>query len=71
MNKAKLVMAIYALAAILSMVGIGLSISLLGLPGDKYDTSGFIGILIGIIAMCVVFMMGFKMKRKLRDKGLL
>ena len=71
MNKAKLVMFIYALAAILSMLGIGFSVSLLGIVGTKYDLSGIIGIIICIIAMCAIFMMGFITKRKFREQGLL
>lgn len=71
MNRAKLVMAIYALAALISMLGIGFSIALVGMPGTEYDISGYIGIIVCIIVMCLIMMMGFKMKRKLRERGLL
>ena len=71
MNRAKLVMFIYALAAILSMIGIGFSVSLVGIIGTEYDLIGFIGMAACIIAMCVIFMMGFITKRKFRDQGLL
>ena len=71
MNKAKIVMFIYALAAILSMFGIGFSIALVGVTGTEYDTTGIIGIIVSIIAMCFIFMTAFKTKRKFRDQGLL
>lgn len=61
MNKAKMVMFIFALAAMLSMVSIGYAISI----------KSIVAILIGIVALCVVMMTGFKMKRKFRDQGLL
>lgn len=71
MNKAKFVMFIYALLAILSMMGIGLSISFVGMVGTKYDMPGLLGMIACIIAMGAIFMMGFKTKRKFRDQGLL
>ena len=71
MNKAKFVMFIYALAAILSMLGIGFAFSLVFMIEDKYRTIGWIGVVIGIIAMCAIFGMAFVQKRKFRDKGLL
>lgn len=71
MNKAKLVMAIYAFAAIIAMMGIGFSVALIGMPGKAYNLSGVFGIFASIIAVCVIFMMGFKMKRKFREQGLL
>ncbi|MEG0259502.1 MAG: DUF5325 family protein [Lysinibacillus sp.] len=61
MNRAKLVMAIYALAAILAMCSIGYSVAI----------ASWVGILMGIIATCGIFVMAFKMKRKLREQGLL
>lgn len=61
MNSAKFVMFIFALAAILSMVSIGYAIAI----------KSIIGIIGGIIALCVVMMLGFKVKRKFRDQGLL
>ncbi|MCP1143894.1 DUF5325 family protein [Lysinibacillus endophyticus] len=61
MNKAKMVMFIFALAAMLSMVSIGYAIAI----------KSIVAILIGIVALCVVMMTGFKMKRKFRDQGLL
>ncbi|MEO4053666.1 DUF5325 family protein [Solibacillus sp. CAU 1738] len=71
MNKAKIVMFIYALAAILSMVGIGFSVALVGIIGTEYDTVGYIGIIVSIIAMCFIFMTAFKTKRKFREQGIL
>lgn len=71
MNKAKFVMFIYALAAILSMVGIGFSVSLIGVTGTKYDTAGIMGVLACIIVVCIIFMMAFKTKRKFKEQGLL
>ncbi|GLC87599.1 YlaF family protein [Lysinibacillus piscis] len=61
MNRAKFVMAIYALAAILAMCSIGYSVA----------AGSVLGIIAGIIAVCVVFMTAFKMKKKFRDQGLL
>ncbi|MFP3919729.1 DUF5325 family protein [Lysinibacillus telephonicus] len=61
MNKAKIVMFIFAIAAILSMISIGYAIA----------AQTILGIILGIIALCVVMMMGFKMKRKFREQGLL
>ncbi|WP_431029348.1 DUF5325 family protein [Lysinibacillus sp. LZ02] len=72
MNKAKFVMFIYALAAMLSMIGIGFSVSLVFMAGtDAYDTAGMIGIIACIIATCVVFIMGMKQKKKFVQAGLL
>lgn len=71
MNKAKVVMFIYALAAILSMVGIGFSVSLIGVTGTKYDKAGIIGIVACVLAMCFIFMSAFKTKRKFKEQGLL
>jgi len=61
MNKAKAVMAIYALAAFLAMVSIGYSVA----------TRSVVNIILAIIALCFIMVMGFKMKRKLRERGLL
>ena len=72
MNKAKFVMFIYSLAAMLSMIGIGFSASLVFMAGtDKYDTMGYIGALACVIAMCVIFMQGMKQKKKFIQAGLL
>lgn len=72
MNKAKVVMFFYSLAAILSMIGIGFSVSLVFMAGtDQYDTIGIIGILACIVAMCLVFMSGMKRKKKFIEAGLL
>mgnify|MGYP003500148982 FL=1 len=72
MNKAKLVMFIYSLAALLSMIGIGLSASLVFMAGtDKYDTTGYLGALACVIAMCIIFMLGMKQKKKFVEAGLL
>jgi hypothetical protein len=71
-NKAKVVMFIYALAALLSMIGIGFSVSLVFMAGtDKYDTAGIVGILACIIAVCLIFMTGMKQKKKFIEAGLL
>ena len=61
MNKAKFVMLIFALAAILSMVCIGYAIAL----------KSILGAIGAIILLGIVMVMGFKMKRKFRTKGLL
>lgn len=61
MNKAKVVMFILAVAAILSMVGIGYSIA----------TRSILGVIACVIVMCFIFMTGFKLKRKFREHGLL
>ena len=71
MNKAKLVMFIYALAAIISMLGIGVSVAIMGVIGKKYNTIGLIGVIVCIIVLCLVFMMGFKTKKKFQKQGLL
>ncbi|MDM5332590.1 DUF5325 family protein [Ureibacillus composti] len=61
MNKAKVVMFIFALAAILSMMSIGYAIA----------AESILGAIAGVVALCVVMMSGFKMKRKFREQGLL
>lgn len=61
MNKAKVVMFIFALAAILSMMSIGYAIAV----------KSILGAIAGVVALCVVMMSGFKMKRKFREQGLL
>ena len=71
MNKAKLVMFIYALAALISMIGIGVSAAVIGVVGEKYNTVGLIGIIVCIIVLCFIFMMGFKTKKKFQEQGLL
>ncbi len=71
MNKAKLVMFIYALAALISMIGIGVSVAVMGVVGEKYNTIGLIGIIVCIIVLCYIFMMGFKTKKKFQNEGLL
>ena len=71
MNKAKFVMFIYALAAILSMISIGFAFSLVFMTGDDYETAGWIGVVVGVILMCAIFGMAFKTKRKFKDQGLL
>lgn len=71
LKKAKFVMFIYALAAIISMMGIGVSVAIVGATGDKYNLVGILGIIFFIIAVCVVFMMGFITKKKYQKQGLL
>lgn len=61
MNLAKLVMFIFALAALLSMVSIGYAIAI----GSIW------GAILAIVALVVVFFSGFMMKRKFRENGLL
>jgi hypothetical protein len=61
MNKAKTVMFIFALAAMLSMISIGYAIAL----------KTILGAIAGLVALFVVMMVGFKMKRKFREQGLL
>ncbi|MBM7607825.1 hypothetical protein JOD29_001069 [Lysinibacillus composti] len=61
MNKAKVVMFIFALAAILSMMSIGYAIA----------AESILGAIAGVVALCVIMMTGFKMKRKFREQGLL
>lgn len=71
MNKAKIVMFFYTLAAILSMMSMGIFFSLIFMTGDKYEVAGIIGVIIGFIAMCAIFGLAFKTKRKFKDQGLL
>lgn len=72
MNLAKFVMFLYTLAAVGSMMGIGLSVSLVFMAGtDKYDTMGILGILACIVAMCASFALGFIQKKKFKNAGLL
>ncbi|MGX9133530.1 DUF5325 family protein [Rummeliibacillus sp. JY-2-4R] len=61
MNRAKIVMAIFALAGLLAICSIGYAIA----------AGSFSGIIGGIVAVIVVFGLGFKTKRKFRDQGLL
>lgn len=61
MNLAKLVMFIFALAAILSMVSIGYAIAIASIWGS----------ILGVIALVAVFFTGFMMKRKFQENGLL
>ena len=72
LNKAKLVMFIYSLAALISMIGIGFSASLVFLAGtDEYDMMGYLGAFACFIAMGVIFMLGMKQKKKFIKAGLL
>ncbi|AWE06537.1 hypothetical protein DCE79_03680 [Lysinibacillus sp. 2017] len=71
MNKAKVVMFFFALAAILSMLSMGISVSLIFMTGDKYETTGFISTIVGFVVMCAIFDFAFKTKRKFREQGLL
>ncbi|HWK22628.1 MAG TPA: DUF5325 family protein [Ureibacillus sp.] len=61
MNRAKVVMFIFAVAAMLSMLSIGYSIA----------AKTVLGIIAGIVALCAVMIIGFKLKRKFREQGLL
>lgn len=71
MKNAKFVMFLYALSAIISMIGIGVSVCIVGVIGKDYNVIGWIGIIVFIIAMCVIFMQAFKTKKKFHQKGLL
>ena len=61
MKQAKFVMFIFALAAMLSLFTIAYAIALKTL----------LGVFGAIILLCVVMMLGFKTKRKFKDKGML
>lgn len=61
MNKAKAVMFLFAAAAMLSMISIGYAIA----------AKTFLGVIAGIVAFGAVMGIGFKMKRKFREQGLL
>lgn len=61
MNKAKLVMAVLALAGVLSMFSIGISVA---------EKSVF-GVILGIVLVFAVFGYAFSLKRKFRERGLL
>ncbi len=61
MNRAKIVMAIFALAGLLAICSIGYAIA----------AGSLMGIIGGVVAVCVVFGLGFKTKRKFREEGLL
>ena len=64
-------MFIYALAALTSMIGIGVSVAVMGVVGEKYNTVGLIGVIVCIIVLCIIFMMGFKTKKAFQKQGLL
>lgn len=61
MNKAKVVMFIFALAALLSMISIGYAIAI----------KSIFAIITSILALGLVMGMGFRTKRKFRENGLL
>ncbi|MBM7698438.1 DUF5325 family protein [Kurthia huakuii] len=61
MNKAKLVMSVLALAGVLSMCSIGISVA---------EKSVF-GVILGIVLVFAVFGYAFSLKRKFRERGLL
>lgn len=61
MNKAKFVMLLFAIAAILSMVCIGYAVAI----------ESILGAIGAIVLLGFVMMMGFKLKRKFRASGLL
>ncbi|WP_010286619.1 DUF5325 family protein [Kurthia massiliensis] len=61
MNKAKVVMALLALAGILSMCSIGVSIA----------EDSIFGAILGIVLVCAIFGYAFSLKRKFRERGLL
>lgn len=61
MNPAKIVMFIFALAALSSMISIGYAIAIRSVWA----------IIACIAALCIVMILGFKTKRKFKEKGLL
>ena len=61
MNKAKVVMFIFAIAAMLSMISIGYAIA----------AKTILGAIAGLVALFAVMFIGFKMKRKFREQDLL
>lgn len=61
MDRARFVMGIYAIAAIVAMMSIGYAVAI---------RSG-LSIVAGILATIFIMGMGFKMKSKLRKQGLL
>ena len=72
MKKAKFVMFLYSIAAMISMLGIGFSFSLIWIAGtDKYDVAGYIGIVACTISTIAVFGFGMVQKKKFREAGLL
>ena len=72
MNKAKIVMFFYSLAALFSMIFIGFSASLVFMADpNEYVTEGIIGIIVGILLTIAVFGFGMVQKSKYRKAGLL
>ena len=61
MNKAKIVMAILALAGVLSMFSIGVAVA--------YNSIW--GMIVSIVLVFGIFGYAFSLKRKFRDRGLL
>ncbi|WP_010301837.1 DUF5325 family protein [Kurthia senegalensis] len=61
MNKAKLVMAILAIAGVLSMFSIGVAVA--------YNS--ILGIVFSIVLVFAIFGYAFSLKRKFRERGLL
>ncbi|NLY80193.1 MAG: YlaF family protein [Lysinibacillus sp.] len=61
MNKAKVVMFIFALAALLSMISIGYAIAI----------QSIFAIIASVAALGFVMGIGFRTKRKFRENGLL
>jgi len=61
MNLAKFVMLLFSIAAILSMISIGYAIAI----------RSVISIIASVVALIAVMGIGFTMKRKFREKGLL
>ena len=72
MNKAKVVMFFYSLAALLSMISIGFSASLVFMSDpNPYVTEGVIGIIAGALLTTAIFGFGMVQKAKYRRAGLL
>ena len=72
MNKAKVVMFFYAIAALFSMFFIGFSASFIFMSGpNEYVTEGIIGMIIGAILTIAIFGFGMVQKGKYRRAGLL
>ncbi len=61
MNKAKIVMAILAIAGVLSMFSIGVAVA--------YNS--ILGMIFSIVLVFAIFGYAFSLKRKFRERGLL
>ena len=72
MNKAKVVMFFFSLAALSSMIFIGFSASLIFIADpNPYVTEGVIGMIVGALLTTAIFGFGMVKKSKYRKAGLL